>query len=120
MSISRGRRDRQRLKYNLLAILAGFICLLFMSSVRCLVASQLAANAWRRAGQAAPVFLLGESQAQRNWPATVRGVKESDGRSRHAARWLVSHIPSVCLIRLLFLQLFLAGRRRVGNEKECL
>ena len=28
MSISRGRRDRQKLNYNLLAILAGFICLL--------------------------------------------------------------------------------------------
>ena len=28
MSISRARRDRQKLNYNLLTILAGFICLL--------------------------------------------------------------------------------------------
>ena len=78
MSISRGRRDRQKLNYNLFTILAGFICLLL-----CLgemlggfpVGCQCRRRRfdpwgekilWRRAGQPTPVFLLGESHAQRN------------------------------------------------------
>ena len=48
--------------------------------------------------------------------ATVHGVKRVDGMERHAARWLVGHIlVCISLIRLFFLQLFLAGRGGVGN-----
>ena len=50
------------------------------------------------------------------------GSKELNRTEQARSQWLVGHIlVCVSLIRLVFLQLFLAGREGgVGNERECL